>query len=174
MKTLFFTIAIVSLFSISTLKAQNKAVQDNNRFVSVTQNTTPNHQTHYKLTNNNSVVMDFSLYKEMKNGSWDVTHHLDLKPGEMYEDITGFTGFTGKYVVFSAPHSEMADFPASRDIPALATLGPPVPPDPDPSATTHSTTTTPSKTDPLAPAATPSPTRPDPLAPDPKPAPHKP
>ncbi|MGZ3766136.1 MAG: hypothetical protein ACXVA2_15810, partial [Mucilaginibacter sp.] len=162
MKALFLSISIISLFSITSLKAQNKAQQDNNRFIAVVQTVAANHQTHYKLTNNNSVSMDFSLYKEMKTGSWDVTHHLDLKPGETYEDITGFTGLTGKYVVFSAQHSDMADFPASRDIPALAIQGPPMPLAPDPAA--PATTTAPSKTDPLAPATTPASTRPDPLA----------
>ena len=103
MRALFFTVAIVCSFSALTLQAQNKAAQDNGQFVVVTQtkSTTKNVQTHYKLTNNNSVSMDFSLYKQMTNGSWDVTHHLDLAPGQTYDDVSGFTGYSGKYILFS-------------------------------------------------------------------------
>lgn len=151
MKALFFTIAV--LLSAPLLKAQNKAQQDNNQFIAVTQTqatTGKNNPVHYKLTNNNSVSMDFSLYKEMKNGSWDVTRHLDLKPGQAYEDVTGFTGYTGKYVVYSAPHADWASFPSAADLPglqnAMAGAQPPPPPAPPTGAAAQP-----------APAATPKP-----------------
>jgi|SRR5882757_4940046 len=122
MKTLFFTIAIALAFAAPTVKAQNKATQDDSHFITVTQSQTTkgrNNQTHYILTNVNSVSMDFSLCKQTSNGSWDVVHHLDLKPGQAYEDINGFTAYSGKYVVYSAPHSDYATFPNSTQIAAL-------------------------------------------------------
>ena len=177
MKRLLFILSLISIFSVSALKAQTKAAQDNNQFVAVAQTTGANHQTHYKMTNNNSVSMDFSLYKEMKDGSWGVTHHLDLKPSETYEDVNGFTGYTGKYVVYSAPHSAWASFPNAKDIPGLAGSGPALPPSPD-SSTPATATAAPATPTPSVPAATPAPPtsstpsvgRPDPFAPAPAPA----
>jgi len=151
MKPLFFTIATLLTISVSSLKAQNKATLDNNQFVALTQTqatTGKNNPVHYKLTNNNSVSMDFSLYKEMKNGSWDVVHHLDLPPGQSYEDVSGFTGYTGKYAVFSAPHSQWASFPNPSEIAGLqvgTTSTPTAPPTTTP-ITTTTTTTTPATT----------------------------
>jgi hypothetical protein len=126
MKTLFFTIAIVSLCSVATLKAQNKATQDDNRFITVvqTQKTVgSSHQIHYKLTNINSVAMDFTLYKESTDGHWYTTHHLNLRPGESFEEEGGFSGATGKYILYSAPNNNMADFPSFRDMASLQGQG---------------------------------------------------
>lgn len=145
MKPLFFTIATLLTISVSSLKAQNKATLDNNQFVAVTQTqatTGKNNPVHYKLTNNNSVSMDFSLYKEMKNGSWDVVHHLDLAPGQSYEDVSGFTGYTGKYAVFSAPHSQWASFPNQSEIAGLQVGTTSTPAAPPTTTTTPGTTAT--------------------------------
>src|SRR5580704_2552438 len=108
MKKLLFAISIIALISISVASAQKQAQQDNGQYITVVQTVGANHQTHYTLTNKNSVAMDFTLYKQVSNGSWDITHHLDLNPGETYEDVNSFTGLTGKYVVYSAPHSDWA------------------------------------------------------------------
>ncbi|MFI5162470.1 MAG: hypothetical protein ACHQHN_14410 [Sphingobacteriales bacterium] len=113
-------IAVLMLVSVS-LKAQKKATQDNGT-VTVAQSQTTvgkNQQTHYKMTNTGSVSMDFSLYKQMSNGSWGVTHHLDLAAGQTYEDVNSFSGYNGKYVLFSAPHSDWASFPNTADIGGL-------------------------------------------------------
>ncbi|MDB5134070.1 MAG: hypothetical protein JWP37_673 [Mucilaginibacter sp.] len=126
MKTLFFTIAIVSLFSVATLKAQNKATQDDNRFITVVQTQKTlgsSHQIHYKLTNINSVAMDFTLYKESTDGHWYTTHHLNLRSGESFEEEGGFSGATGKYILYSAPNNNMADFPSFRDMASLQGQG---------------------------------------------------
>ncbi|HTD99726.1 MAG TPA: hypothetical protein VK668_10575 [Mucilaginibacter sp.] len=159
MKTLFFTIAIVSTFSASTLKAQNKATQDDSHFITVAQSQTTkgrNNQTHYILTNVNSVSMDFSLCKQTSNGSWDVVHHLDLKPGQTYEDVNGFTAYSGKYVVYSAPHSDYATFPNSTQIAALQAGNTSAPAAP----ATQPATSTPTATTPVATSAPPANTTP--------------
>jgi hypothetical protein len=180
MKKLLFAISIITLISISEANAQKQAQQDNGQFITVVQSTA-NHQVHYTLTNKNSVAMDFSLYKEVSNGSWDITHHLNLQPGESYEDVNSFTGLTGKYAVYSAPHSDWAAFPSQFDIakllagggsataaPAAATPGPgptaPVPtaPSPGPGPTAPVST---------APSPGPGPTAPVPTAPSPGPGP---
>ena len=153
MKSTLMTLTLVVL-GLTTVKAQKQAQMDNGQFVAVAQTQTTvgkNTQTHYKFTNNNTVSMDFSLYKEMKNGSWDVTKHLDLRAGQTYEDVTGFGGYTGKYVVYSAPHSDYASFPNAADIAGLqaaAGVAPAVP------ATPPATTPT---TPPATPATTPKP-----------------
>jgi len=129
MKSIFMTLVLI-LLGLTTVNAQKQAQMDNNQFIAVTQTTTTtgkNNQTHYKLTNNNTVSMDFALYKQMTNGSWDVTKHLDLRAGQTYEDVTGFGGYTGKYVVYSAPHSDWASFPNATDIPGLQASGGVVP-----------------------------------------------
>jgi len=119
MKKLLFAISLSAFISIGAASAQKQAQQDNNQFIMVVQSTGTNHQVHYKLTNNNTVAMDFTLYKQVTTGSWDVTHHLNLQPGETYEDVNSFTGLTGKYVVYSAPHSDWASFPSSFDMQKL-------------------------------------------------------
>ena len=121
MKNLSFTLVALLMLLSTALKAQKKAVQDNGTIAVVQSQTTvgKNQQTHYKLTNNGSVSMDFSLYKQMNNGSWDVMHHLDLGPGQTYEDVNTFSGYNGKYVLFSAPHSDWASFPNTADIAGL-------------------------------------------------------
>jgi hypothetical protein len=123
MKKLFFAISVVAFISISAANAQKQAQQDNNQYIMVVQSTGANHQTHYKLTNNNNVAMDFTLFKQVTNGSWDITHHLNLQPGETYEDVNSFTGLTGKYVVYSAPHSDWASFPSAFDMQKLQAAG---------------------------------------------------
>jgi len=125
MKNLSFTlVALLMLLSLS-LKAQKKAVQDNGTIAVVQSQTTVgrNQQTHYKMTNNATVSMDFSLYKQMNNGSWDVVHHLDLAPGQTYEDVNSFSGYNGKYALFSAPHSDWASFPNAIDVGGLINGG---------------------------------------------------
>jgi hypothetical protein len=121
MKNLSFTLVAVLMLISASLKAQKKAAQDNGTITIAQSQTTvgKNQQTHYKMTNNGTVSMDFSLYKQMTNGSWDVTHHLDLGPGQTYEDVNGFSGYNGKYVLFSAPHSDWASFPNTADIGGL-------------------------------------------------------
>jgi hypothetical protein len=121
MKNLSFAIVAVLILVSASLKAQKKATQDNGTIAVVQSQTTvgKNQQTHYKMTNNGSVSMDFSLYKQMTNGSWDVVHHLDLGPGQTYEDVNSFSGYNGKYVLYSAPHSDWASFPNSIDIAGL-------------------------------------------------------
>lgn len=146
MKKLFFAIAVIAFISIGTANAQKQAQQDNNQFIMVVQSTGTNHQVHYKLTNNNAVAMDFTLYKQVTNGSWDVTHHLNLQPGETYEDVNSFTGLTGKYVVYSAPHSDWASFPSSFDMQKLQAANGAPPTAPTPATTTPAT----------APASTPA------------------
>jgi hypothetical protein len=123
MKKLFFAISIIAFISIGAANAQKQAQPDNNQYIVVVQSTGANHQVHYKLTNNNSVAMDFTLYKQVTNGSWDVTRHLNLQPSETYEDINSFTGLTGKYVVYSAPHSDWASFPSAFDMQKLQAAG---------------------------------------------------
>ncbi len=121
MKNLSFTLAAILLLASASLKAQKKAMQDNGTITVAQSQTTVgrNQQTHYKMTNNGTVSMDFSLYKQMTNGSWDVTHHLDLAPGQTYEDVNSFSGYNGKYVLYSAPHSDWASFPNTIDIAGL-------------------------------------------------------
>jgi hypothetical protein len=121
MKNLSFTLVAILLLASASLKAQKKASQDNGTITVAQSQTTvgKNQQTHYKMTNNGSVSMDFSLYKQMTNGSWDVTHHLDLAPGQTYEDVNSFSGYNGKYVLYSAPHSDWASFPNTIDIAGL-------------------------------------------------------
>ncbi|HVW12729.1 MAG TPA: hypothetical protein VHB54_02835 [Mucilaginibacter sp.] len=122
MKTLSLTFLAVLLMLSVSLKAQKKAQPDNGMIAVVQTQTTlgKTQQTHYKMTNNNSVSMDFALYRQMNNGSWDVVKHLDLPPGETYEDVSNFTGYNGKYVLYSAPHSDWASFPNTADIGGLA------------------------------------------------------
>jgi len=123
MKKLLLTISIIAFISIGAANAQKQAQPDNNQYIAVVQSTGANHQVHYKLTNNNTVAMDFTLYKLVSNGNWDVTHHLNLQPGETYEDVNSFTGLTGKYVVYSAPHSDWASFPSSFDMQKIQAAG---------------------------------------------------
>jgi len=144
MKNLSFILAAILLLASASLKAQKKAVRDNGTIAVIQSQTTVgrNQQTHYKMTNNGSVSMDFSLYKQMTNGSWDVTHHLDLAPGQIYEDVNTFSGYNGKYVLFSAPHSDWASFPNTADIGGLinnagAPAAPPATPAPVPAPANH-------------------------------------
>lgn len=146
MKKLLFAISVVAFISIGTASAQKQAQQDNNQFIMVVQSTGTNHQVHYKLTNNSTVAMDFTLYKQVTTGSWDVTRHLNLQPGETYEDVNSFTGLTGKYVVYSAPHSDWASFPSSFDMQKLQAANG------APAAAAAPATTTPA----TAPASTPA------------------
>lgn len=141
MKTLSYLLSVILLFISVSLKAQKKAQLDNNMYIAVVQSQTTTGkvvQTHYKMTNNNTVSMDFSLYKQMNDGSWDVVHHLDLQPGDTYEDVSTFTGYNGKYAVFSAPHSDWATFPDVSQVGSLITaapMQPPPPPQPSPAQT---------------------------------------
>ncbi|MBS1527457.1 MAG: hypothetical protein JST19_17550 [Bacteroidetes bacterium] len=132
MKTWSLILMTVLLVVSASLKAQKKAQPDNGMIAVVQTQTTlgKTQQTHYKMTNNNSVSMDFALYRQMNNGSWDVMKHLDLQPGQTYEDISDFTGYNGKYVLYSAAHSDWASFPNTADIGGLvngAAASPPVP-----------------------------------------------
>ena len=145
MKKLICAISFIAFISVGAANAQKQAQPDNNQFIMVAQSTAPNHQVHYKLTNNNSVAMDFTLYKQITNGNWDVTRHLNLQPGETYEDVNSFTGLTGKYVVYSAPHSDWASFPSSFDMQKLQAAG-----------GAPATTTPPASTPASAPAKTPA------------------
>jgi len=108
---------------VGLASAQKQAQPDNGQFITVAQTTGANHQTHYTLTNKNTVTMDFTLYKEVKGGSWDVTRHLNLQPGEAYDDVNSFTGLTGRYLVYSAPHSDWASFPSSFDMAKIQASG---------------------------------------------------
>ncbi|MGZ3776962.1 MAG: hypothetical protein ACXVIY_04140 [Mucilaginibacter sp.] len=148
MKKLFFAISFIAFISIGAANAQKQAQLDNNQYIVVVQSTGANRQVHYKLTNNNSVAMDFTLYKQVTNGSWDVTRHLNLQPSETYEDVNSFTGLTGKYVVYSAPHSDWASFPSSFDMQKLQAAGgapatAAATPAPTPAATTPASTPAP-------------------------------
>lgn len=150
MKPLFFTIAITILFSATVLRAQTKAQQDNNQYIAVvqTQKTVGrSHVIHYTLTNNNTVSMDFTLYKQSNDGTWLTTRSLNLQPGGTYDDEGSAIGMTGKYVLYSAPHTAMADFPSFRDMAAIQSGGGAstavASPTPTPSAATPTTTTTP-------------------------------
>lgn len=156
MKRLLFAAVILFFAVANTATAQKQAQPDNGQFITVEQSTGANHQVHYKLTNKNSVAMDFTLYKQVSNNSWDITHHLNLQPGEVYDDVNSFTGLTGKYVVYSAPHSDWATFPSSFDIAKLQASGGAPPATPAPATTTPSTpASTPQATTP-APQNTPS------------------
>jgi hypothetical protein len=115
MKGLFYTFTVFLILFASVLQAQNKAELDNNRFITVAQTITTG-KTLYKLTNNNSVSMDFSLYKQMKSGGWVVVHHLDLKSGQTYEDVNAVKGYSGKYVIYSAKNADFALFPNAIEI----------------------------------------------------------
>lgn len=151
--SLFLSLGVVTFAS-----AQKQAQVDNGQFITVAQTTGANHQTHYTMTNNNTVAMDFTLYKEVKGGSWDVTRHLNLQPAAAYDDVNSFTGLTGRYVLYSAPHSDWASFPSSFDIaklqasgavvPATGSSAAPAPATPATTpapATTTTTTTTPAQ-----------------------------
>ena len=153
MKNLSFALVAVLILISASLKAQKKATQDNGTIAVAQSQTTVgrNQQTHYKMTNNGTVSMDFSLYKQMTNGSWDVTHHLDLAPGQTYEDVNSFSGYNGKYALFSAPHSDWASFPNTADVGGLISgAGAPAP---AATATTPVTSTTTVAPKPVAPAA---------------------
>src|ERR1700749_665923 len=128
MKTLLFTPLIAAIFFVSALNAQTKAQPDNGQYVAVvqTQKTIGRANiTHYTMTNNSSVAMDFTLYKQMNNGTWLTTHSLNLQPGGTYDDEGSAIGMSGKYILYSAPHSALADFPSFRDIAALQSGGAP-------------------------------------------------
>lgn len=167
MKTLFFIPLIAATFIVSTLSAQTKAQQDNGQYIAVaqTQKTIGRSTvTHYTMTNNSSVSMDFTLYKQMTNGTWLTTHSLNLQPGGTYDDEGSAIGMSGKYVLYSAPHSAIADFPSFRDIAALqggsasstvATMAQPTTPATTPTTTPATPGTTPAIPNP-APAPTPS------------------
>jgi len=122
MKNIFCAFVLL-MGTVRLASAQKQAQPDNGQFITVAQTTGANHQTHYTLTNKNSVAMDFTLYKEVKGGSWDVTRHLDLQPGQAYEDVNSFTGLTGRYLVYSAPHSDWASFPTSFDMAKIQASG---------------------------------------------------
>jgi hypothetical protein len=151
MKTLFCTIAFVAFISVLTVKAQTKAQQDNGQYIAVvqTQKTIGRAAvTHYTMTNNSAVSMDFTLYKQQTNGSWLTTRSLNLAPGGTYDDEGSSLGMNGKYILYSAPHSAMADFPSFHDIASLQSGAPvaivttptPVVPATTPAATTPATT----------------------------------
>jgi hypothetical protein len=172
MKISLFIIMIV-LFSASTIKAQNKAQQDNNQFVTVvqTQKTTGRvNVTHYTMTNINSVSMDFTLYKQSTGGTWLTTHSLNLNPGQTFEDESSAIGLTGKYVLYSAPHSTWASFPSFMEMAALQSQAPV-----NPQASANPTTTPPPAPMPAAPTVaqpavapgTPPPAEPSTVHPEP-------
>lgn len=145
MKPLYLTTTIMMLFFATALKAQKKAEIDNNSRITVVRTekmTGRSKEVHYVLTNSSNVSMDFSLYKQLNNGSWDITHHMDLKPGQTYEDVSGFTGVNGKYAVFSAPHSDWASFPSFTDIDKALAANPGGLATATTTATTATTTTT--------------------------------
>ena len=136
MKTLFFAFIVTSVTVTNAAEAQKQAQPDNGQYISVEQSTGANHQVHYKCTNKNTVAMDFSLYKQVSNGSWDITRHLNLQPGETYDDFNSFTGLTGKYVVYSAPHSDWASFPSQFEVAKLEAGANAAAATPPPAATT--------------------------------------
>ena len=150
MKTLFCTIALITFISVLTVKAQTKAQQDNGQYIAVvqTQKTIGRAAvTHYTMTNNGSVSMDFTLYKQQTNGSWLTTRSLNLAPGGTYEDEGSSIGMNGKYILYSAPHSAMADFPSFHDIASLQS-GAPVAAVTTPATTPTAAGTTPAATTP--------------------------
>jgi hypothetical protein len=160
MKPLLFTIAIVIFFSVTALKAQTKAQQDNNQYIAVAQSQKTvgrSHVIHYTLTNNNTVSMDFTLYKQSNDGTWLTTRSLNLAPGGTYDDEGSAIGMTGKYVLYSAPHTAMADFPSFRDMAAIQSGG---------GASTVAATA-PATAPAPAPAVTPTPATQGPLSPPP-------
>ncbi|MFB9844899.1 hypothetical protein [Mucilaginibacter ginsenosidivorans] len=154
MKALYLSTTLVMLFFATALKAQKKAELDNNTRITVVRTekvTGKTKEVHYVMTNSSNVSMDFSLYKQLNNGSWDITHHMDLKPGQAYEDVSGFTGVNGKYVLFSAPHSDWASFPSFTDIDKALAANPgglvtAAPSTTNTATTTTNTTSTPSQT----------------------------
>jgi hypothetical protein len=149
MKALYLIATTVMLCFSVTVMAQKKAEADNNERVTVVRAekmTGKSKEVHYTLTNSASVSMDFSLYKQLNNGSWDITHHLDLRPGQTYEDVSGFTGVNGKYAVFSAPHSDWASFPSFTTIDKALAANPAGLVTATPSTTTTTATTTPTST----------------------------
>jgi len=159
MKRSFFAVLTILLAIVNTVSAQKQAQPDNGQYITVEQSTGANHQVHYKLTNKNSVAMDFSLYKRVSNGSWDITRHLNLQPGEVYDDVNSFTGLTGKYVVYSAPHSDWASFPSQFEVAKLeaganAAAATPPPASATPAATTSSAQTASKNTPSQLPAPT--------------------
>ena len=121
MKPLFFTFSLLSFLSVVTLKAQNKAQQDNNTSVSVAKTDKilgRTHMIHYTLTNISSASVDFTLYKEQTDGTWLTARSFSMSPGATYDDEGNAIGMTGRYVVYSAPNSAHADFPSSREVAA--------------------------------------------------------
>ena len=122
MKSIFYAGILALLLSPTLASAQKKADLDNGTRVTVVRTekvTGRTHEIHFLITNISAVSVDFSLFTQLINGSWNVTHHLDLAPGTSYEDVSGFTGVTGKYVVFSALHSDWASFPSPFDVDKL-------------------------------------------------------
>lgn len=119
MKILFTFAALLSIFTAGTLKAQNKAQPDNGKFINIakTDKTTGRtHLIHYTLTNIGTVPVDFTLYKESSDGTWLTSHGIALSPGATYDDEGNAIGMTGRYVVYSAAHNDMASFPSSREV----------------------------------------------------------
>gem|GEM_PF-1493062 len=185
MKSIFYAGIMALMLSSTLASAQKKADLDNSTRVTVVRTekvTGRTHEIHFLITNISSVSVDFSLFTQLINGSWNVTHHLDLAPGTSYEDVSGFTGVTGKYVVYSAAHSDWASFPSPFDIDKLLAANPaattnvtpgvtppatsnnqPLPPGVSPSAPTNSqnlppgvTPSTPSNNQGLPPGVTPA------------------
>ncbi len=156
MKTLFFTFSLLSFLSVTTLKAQNKAQQDNNTSVSVAKTDKVlgrTHMIHYTLTNISSTSVDFTLYKEQTDGTWLTARSFSMSPGATYDDEGNAIGMTGRYVVYSAPNSAHADFPSSREV--AAAMGGAAP------TSTTSNTSTPVSTTPTG-APSPAPVAPTP------------
>ncbi len=138
MKSILFT-GIITLVLLSTVAtAQKKADLDNGTRVTVVRTekvTGRTHEIHFTITNISGVSVDFSLFTQLVNGSWNVTHHLDLAAGTTYEDVSGFTGVTGKYVVYSAAHSDWASFPSPFEIDKLLAANPAATPTTPPGVT---------------------------------------
>jgi len=129
MKSLFLTGIIALLLTTGSAVAQKKAEVDNGTRLTVvrTEKTTGrNREIHFTITSISGVAVDFSLFTQLNSGSWNVSHHLDLAAGATYEDVSGFTGVTGKYIIYSAPHSDWASFPFPFEINKIIAANPAV------------------------------------------------
>ncbi|MEO6850409.1 MAG: hypothetical protein ABI166_07255, partial [Mucilaginibacter sp.] len=116
------------------------------------------------------VSMDFTLYKESKDGTWLTTHSLNLNPGVTYDDESSAGTLTGRYVLYSAPHSQWASFPSFQEMAALQAATTPAPAATPEAAPTPPVITPPVPTPPVTTAPVqPATTTPAPYYPDTKP-----
>src|SRR3569833_3385791 len=107
MKNIFCALVLL-MGTVRLASAQKQAQPDNGQFITVAQTPGANHQPPYTLTNKNSVAKDFTLFKEGIGCSWDVTRHLKQQPNQTKKEKNSFTGLSGRYLVYSAPHSDWA------------------------------------------------------------------